>query len=69
MSTVLLYVSVVGVDMAVNESRTVESIAPSAGHETPTMTSDRYCRHCTEIALAYDPSANRARCRSCGELA
>jgi ribosomal protein S27E len=65
MSTGLLYVSVVGIDMAVNESRTVESTAPAA----PTMTSDRYCRHCSEIALAYDPSAGQARCRSCGELA
>jgi len=69
MSTGLLYVSVVGVDMAVNESRTVESTAPATGHEAPTMTSDRYCRHCSEIALAYDPSASQARCRSCGELA
>lgn len=69
MSTVLLYTSVVGSDMAVNESRTVESTVPATTHETPTMTSDRYCRHCTEIALAYDPSASRARCRSCGELA
>ncbi|MFC6756335.1 MULTISPECIES: hypothetical protein [Haloarcula] len=55
--------------MAVNESRTVESTVPSAGPDTSAMTSDRYCRHCTEIALAYDPAANRARCRSCGELA
>jgi len=55
--------------MAVNESRFAESTAPSTGSEAPTMTSDRYCRHCTEIALAYDPSADRARCRSCGELA
>ena len=55
--------------MAVNESRGVESTIPSAGLETAEMTSDRYCRHCTEIALAYDPSAGRARCRSCGELA
>ncbi|MBX0295247.1 hypothetical protein [Haloarcula nitratireducens] len=30
---------------------------------------DRYCRHCQEIALAFDPRANRARCRACGELA
>jgi len=55
--------------MAVHESRTVESTVPATAHETPTMTSDRYCRHCTEIALAYDPSADRARCRACGELA
>ncbi|MDS0280848.1 hypothetical protein [Haloarcula onubensis] len=54
--------------MAVNESRAVESTALATGHEAPTMTSDRYCRHCSEIALAYDPSASRARCRACGEL-
>ncbi|MBV0924037.1 hypothetical protein KTS45_07450 [Halomicroarcula limicola] len=30
---------------------------------------DRYCRHCREIALAFDPHADRARCRACGELA
>ena len=69
MSTVLLYLSVVRIHMAVNESHFVESTAPSTATDTPTMTSDRYCRHCTEIALAYDPSADRARCRSCGELA
>ena len=68
MSTALLYQSVVAVGMAVNKSHTAESAVPSAGHETATMTSDRYCRHCTEIALVYDPSAGRARCRSCGEL-
>ena len=61
--------SVVGVDMAVNDSGNVESTAPATGHEAPTMTSDRYCRHCSEIALAYDPAASQARCRSCGELA
>ncbi|MBX0286409.1 hypothetical protein [Haloarcula salinisoli] len=55
--------------MAVNESHTVESTVPPTAPDTPTMTSDRYCRHCSEIALAYDPAANRARCRSCGELA
>jgi len=65
MSKALLCSSVVGIVMAVNESHAVESTAP----ETPTMTSDRYCRHCSEIALVYDPSANQARCRSCGELA
>ena len=30
---------------------------------------DRCCRNCREAALAFDPSAGRARCRSCGELA
>jgi len=69
MSKEFLYHSVVGIDMAVNESRTAESTVPSTAPDTPTMTSDRYCRHCSEIALVYDPSANQARCRSCGELA
>jgi len=69
MSKALLYPPVVRIHMAVNESRFVESTAPSTGSDAPTMTSDRYCRHCTEIALAFDPSAGRARCRSCGELA
>jgi hypothetical protein len=69
MSTALFRVSVVGVDMAVNESHAVESTTLSAATETAEMSSDRYCRYCREIALAYDPSANRARCRSCGELA
>ena len=69
MSIAFLYVSVMRIHMAVNESHFVESTTPSTATDTLTMTSDRYCRHCTEIALAYDPSANRARCRSCGELA
>ncbi|WP_161625174.1 hypothetical protein [Halosimplex carlsbadense] len=29
--------------------------------------SDRGCPHCGDVALAFDPSADRARCRSCGE--
>jgi len=33
-----------------------------------TTGSDRYCRHCNDVALAYDPSADRPRCRSCGKL-
>ena len=69
MSIALLCVSVLCSHMAVNESRAVESTALSAAPGTAEMTSDRYCRHCSEIALAYDPSANQARCRSCGELA
>jgi len=65
MSTALLYNVMLSVHMAVNESHATGGPAAS-----PTqMTEDRYCRHCTEIALAYDPSANKARCRSCGELA
>ncbi|WP_262175211.1 hypothetical protein [Haloarcula laminariae] len=55
--------------MAVHESHAVESTVPSVASGTAEMTGDRYCRHCSEIALAYDPSADRARCRSCGELA
>ncbi|QLH80262.1 hypothetical protein [Halosimplex pelagicum] len=31
--------------------------------------SDRGCPHCGDVALAFDPSADRARCRSCGEAA
>lgn len=30
--------------------------------------SDRYCRHCNDVALAYDPNSERPRCRSCGKL-
>jgi len=30
---------------------------------------DRGCPHCGEVALAFDPVARRARCRSCGEQA
>ncbi|MFC7020819.1 MULTISPECIES: hypothetical protein [Haloarcula] len=34
----------------------------------PESDDDRYCRHCEAIGLAYDPTAGRARCRSCGSL-
>jgi len=64
MFKVFLCHSTVGVHMAVHESRTA---APTVTN-TPEMTSDRYCRHCSEIALAYDPASDQARCRSCGEL-
>jgi ribosomal protein S27E len=30
---------------------------------------DRHCPNCRDVALAFDPAAGRARCRSCGELA
>jgi ribosomal protein S27E len=33
-----------------------------------TAGSDRYCRNCNDVALAYDPTAERPRCRSCGKL-
>jgi len=66
MSKALLYQSVVGIHMAVNESHTLSAGVADAGPIE--MTSDRYCRHCSEIALAYDPASDRARCRSCGEL-
>lgn len=29
---------------------------------------DRYCRHCDAIGLAFDPAADQARCRFCGQL-
>jgi hypothetical protein len=32
------------------------------------LTDDRYCGHCGEIALAYDPDAGRPRCRCCDQL-
>jgi len=60
MSTAFLYHPMVAIHMAVNESHAAD---------TALMTSDRYCRHCCEIALAYDPAAGTARCRACGELA
>ncbi|MDS0260705.1 hypothetical protein NDI56_14960 [Haloarcula sp. S1CR25-12] len=53
--------------MAVNESHTMSAGVADTG--SAEMTSDRYCRHCAEIALVYDTTASRARCRSCGELA
>jgi len=54
--------------MAVNNSHTAVAIASTESVESG-MTDDRYCRHCREIALAFDPAVNQARCRSCGELA
>ena len=30
---------------------------------------DRGCPHCGEVALAFDPAVDRARCRTCGEAA
>jgi hypothetical protein len=65
MSTAFLYLFVVTSHMAVNESH---AVAPTTTDTAP-MTSDRYCRHCREIALVYDPDESRGRCRSCGELA
>jgi hypothetical protein len=50
--------------MAVNDSHTTE---PIAGME-PGGLDDRYCRHCGEIALAYDLTAGKPRCRACNEL-
>ena len=54
--------------MAVNEFN-MTSTAGAGTESASLLTDDRYCRHCSEIALAYDPDASRARCRSCGELA
>jgi hypothetical protein len=55
--------------MAVNDSHTASLTVGNESGGSGALTDDRYCRACSEIALAYDPSANRARCRSCGELA
>jgi len=55
--------------MAVNEFKTTSTAGAGAESASLQLTDDRYCRHCSEIALAYDPDASRARCRSCGELA
>jgi hypothetical protein len=54
--------------MSVNDSHT-PSAAAGEQASPRRMTEDRYCHHCREIALAYDPASDRARCRSCGELA
>jgi hypothetical protein len=51
--------------MAVNNSHT--STASITGME-PAGPDDRYCRHCGEIALAYDPTAGKPRCRACNQL-
>jgi len=66
MYTVLLYLRLLSVIMAVDELHNA-----SAGGVRPesALTDDRYCRHCGEIALAYDPDAGRARCRCCDQLA
>jgi hypothetical protein len=55
--------------MAVNDSQTASAAVAGAPGTDRGMSSDRYCRHCHEIALAYDPGVDAARCRSCGELA
>ncbi|WP_254273377.1 hypothetical protein [Haloarcula marina] len=53
--------------MATNSRVTVSSVDADA-HPLHS-TDDRYCKHCHEIALAFDPGAERPRCRTCGELA
>jgi len=56
--------------MSVNQSHDGEARAfEAADNLGGGLSDDRYCHHCREIALAYDPTAGRARCRSCGELA
>lgn len=55
--------------MAVNEFQTTSTVDAGTESASLQLTDDRYCSHCSEIALAYDPDASRARCRSCGELA
>ena len=52
--------------MAVNDSLTTSATASGSSFQ---MTEDRYCPHCTEISLAYDPAASQPRCRACGRLA
>jgi hypothetical protein len=54
--------------MAVNDSKSAAAVGGGPSSEAR-MTGDRYCRHCSEIALAYDPAVDGPRCRSCGELA
>jgi hypothetical protein len=69
MSTGYKFSRVQSVGMAVNHNRT-----PSEPHANPESHAplyadgDRQCRSCREVALAFDPAAERARCLSCGEL-
>ena len=55
--------------MAVNDSQIASATVAGAPSNDRRLGGDRYCRHCREIALAYDPAVDAARCRSCGELA
>ncbi len=55
--------------MSVNDSHTPSAAGAGEPSHLTHLADDRYCTHCREIALAYDPSSDRARCRSCGELA
>jgi len=56
--------------MSVNRSHDeIGQRAETTGGLTGGLSDDRYCHHCRKIALAYDPTAGQARCRSCGELA
>lgn len=55
--------------MAANEFNPTSTAGVGTESVSLQLTDDRYCRHCSEIALAYDPDASRARCRACGELA
>jgi hypothetical protein len=55
--------------MSVNDSHTPSVTGTGEQSSPDRLSEDRYCHHCREIALAYDPASDRARCRACGELA
>ena len=56
--------------MSVNQSHSnIAQPTEAADNLGGGLSDDRYCHHCRKIALAYDPTAGQARCRSCGELA
>ena len=54
--------------MVRNDSTPSTDLHADADAARPTPDEDRYCGACSAIALAYDPAAGRARCRSCGTL-
>ncbi|WP_424004917.1 hypothetical protein ACOZ4I_18625 (plasmid) [Haloarcula salina] len=53
--------------MAIHDSTapTTGGVSDARSHHTG---ADRYCHHCNEVALAFDPAAERPRCRTCGKL-
>jgi hypothetical protein len=52
------------------ENKSVETGPPSTADPSLTFRSsgDRWCRHCSEVALVFDTETGRSRCRACGEL-
>ncbi|WP_459194413.1 hypothetical protein [Halosimplex sp. J119] len=52
--------------MSKSESSRPSSPGISGGRLSFRADGDRGCPNCGEIALAFDPSAERARCRACG---